>query len=191
MPPRRLGGAWLSLWPGGSTRALAGGWSRPPFPEGVLEKRTCGAGRAGVVGVDPPCPPEPSALCPPGCYPRCPKHSPIYDEELKACVTRDKCGCYVGNTHYAPGTPVPTGQACHAWYLSSRHRGPGRPAHTHRHARASTRTHTVGGEGGPCCLCTSPRPCSAHTGSPGGVLSRPLGQRRPEASGLSWGVGGG
>ncbi|KAM7226088.1 hypothetical protein CapIbe_022233 [Capra ibex] len=49
-----------------------------------------------------------------GCYPRCPKHSPIYDEELKACVTRDKCGCYVGNTHYAPGTPVPTGQACHA-----------------------------------------------------------------------------
>ncbi|XP_017898256.1 PREDICTED: mucin-2-like [Capra hircus] len=76
-----------------------------------------------------------------GCYPRCPKHSPIYDEELKACVTRDKCGCYVGNTHYAPGTPVPTGQACHA--------------------------------------------------CPGGVLSRPLGQRRPEASGLSWGVGGG
>uniref|UniRef100_A0AC11DDU0 Uncharacterized protein n=1 Tax=Ovis aries TaxID=9940 RepID=A0AC11DDU0_SHEEP len=49
-----------------------------------------------------------------GCYPRCPKHSPIYDEELKACVTRDKCGCYVGNTHYAPGTPVPTGQTCHS-----------------------------------------------------------------------------
>lgn len=102
-----------------------------------------------AVGVDPPCPSEPSALCPPGCYPRCPKHRPIYDEELKACVTRDKCGCYVGNTHYAPGTPVPTGQICHAWYLSSRHRGPGRPARTHRHAHASTRTHTAGGEGWP------------------------------------------
>ena len=49
MPPRRLGGAWLSLWPGGSARAVAGAWSRPPFPEGVLEKRACGAGRVGRV----------------------------------------------------------------------------------------------------------------------------------------------
>ncbi|XP_040111163.1 mucin-2 [Oryx dammah] len=49
-----------------------------------------------------------------GCYPRCPKHSPIYNEELKACVTRDQCGCYLGNTHYTPGTSVPTGQICHS-----------------------------------------------------------------------------
>ncbi|XP_045021817.1 mucin-2 [Bubalus bubalis] len=48
-----------------------------------------------------------------GCYPRCPKHRPIYDEELKACVTRDQCGCYIDNTHYTPGTPVPTGHICH------------------------------------------------------------------------------
>ncbi|KAF4010045.1 hypothetical protein G4228_001257 [Cervus hanglu yarkandensis] len=49
-----------------------------------------------------------------GCYPRCPKHSPIYDEELKACVTRDQCGCYINNTRYTPGTSVPTGHICHS-----------------------------------------------------------------------------
>ncbi|CAI9167417.1 unnamed protein product [Rangifer tarandus platyrhynchus] len=49
-----------------------------------------------------------------GCYPRCPRHSPIYDEELKACVTRDQCGCYINNTRYTPGTSVPTGHICHS-----------------------------------------------------------------------------
>nr|XP_059875723.1 mucin-2 [Delphinus delphis] len=49
-----------------------------------------------------------------GCYPRCPKDSPIYDEDLKKCVTRDQCGCYVNGTHYAPGEPVPTEQICHS-----------------------------------------------------------------------------
>uniref|UniRef100_A0A4W2DMF2 Mucin 2, oligomeric mucus/gel-forming n=1 Tax=Bos indicus x Bos taurus TaxID=30522 RepID=A0A4W2DMF2_BOBOX len=49
-----------------------------------------------------------------GCYPRCPKLRPIYDEELKACVTRDQCGCYIDNTHYSPGTSVPAGHICHA-----------------------------------------------------------------------------
>nr|6TM2_C Chain C, Mucin-2 [Homo sapiens]6TM2_D Chain D, Mucin-2 [Homo sapiens] len=35
-----------------------------------------------------------------GCYPRCPKDRPIYEEDLKKCVTADKCGCYVEDTHY-------------------------------------------------------------------------------------------
>ncbi|XP_033717341.1 mucin-2 [Tursiops truncatus] len=48
------------------------------------------------------------------CYPRCPKDSPLYDEDLKKCVTRDQCGCYVNGTHYAPGEPVPTEQICHS-----------------------------------------------------------------------------
>ncbi|XP_067603985.1 mucin-2 [Pseudorca crassidens] len=48
------------------------------------------------------------------CYPRCPKDSPIYDEDLKKCVTQDQCGCYVNGTHYAPGEPVPTEQICHS-----------------------------------------------------------------------------
>lgn len=173
-----------------------GGWAGPGCPRGRPGKEGLrgGEGRQGEVdGVDvhPLRRSKPSALCPPGCYPRCPKLRPIYDEELKACVTRDQCGCYIDNTHYSPGTSVPAGHICHAWYLSSRHRGPGRSAHTHRHARPLTRTHTAGGRRGPCCLCTSPRPCSAHTGSPGGVPSRPLRQRHPEAAGLSWGVGGG
>ncbi|KAB0401065.1 hypothetical protein E2I00_019528, partial [Balaenoptera physalus] len=56
----------------------------------------------------------------PRCYPRCPKESPIYNEDLKKCVTRDQCGCYIGDIHYPPGTSVPTEQICHSWYLSSR-----------------------------------------------------------------------
>lgn len=176
----------------GSSRGMV----QAPLPRGrpgeeALRGGEGGQGEVDRVDVHPLCRSKPSALCPPGCYPRCPKHRPIYDEELKACVTRDQCGCYIDNTHYTPGTPVPTGHICHTWYLSSRHRVLGRSAHTHRHARPFTRTHMAGGGGGPCCLCTSPRPCSAHTGSPGGVPSQPLGQRHPEAAGLSWGVGGG
>ncbi|KAM9221913.1 mucin-2 [Dugong dugon] len=47
-----------------------------------------------------------------GCYPRCPKDRPIYDEDLKKCVTRDKCGCYVEDNHYPPGASVPTEDIC-------------------------------------------------------------------------------
>uniref|UniRef100_A0A9L0SJ76 Mucin 2, oligomeric mucus/gel-forming n=1 Tax=Equus caballus TaxID=9796 RepID=A0A9L0SJ76_HORSE len=47
-----------------------------------------------------------------GCYPRCPKHRPIYDEDLKKCVTRDKCGCYIEDTRYPPGASVPTDDIC-------------------------------------------------------------------------------
>ncbi|TKC37723.1 hypothetical protein EI555_019033, partial [Monodon monoceros] len=49
-----------------------------------------------------------------GCYPRCPKESPIYDEDLKKCVTRDKCGCYVTDTHYSPGESVPSKKICYS-----------------------------------------------------------------------------
>nr|7A5O_A Chain A, Mucin-2 [Homo sapiens]7A5O_B Chain B, Mucin-2 [Homo sapiens]7A5O_C Chain C, Mucin-2 [Homo sapiens]7A5O_D Chain D, Mucin-2 [Homo sapiens]7A5O_E Chain E, Mucin-2 [Homo sapiens]7A5O_F Chain F, Mucin-2 [Homo sapiens]7A5O_G Chain G, Mucin-2 [Homo sapiens]7A5O_H Chain H, Mucin-2 [Homo sapiens]7A5O_I Chain I, Mucin-2 [Homo sapiens]7A5O_J Chain J, Mucin-2 [Homo sapiens] len=47
-----------------------------------------------------------------GCYPRCPKDRPIYEEDLKKCVTADKCGCYVEDTHYPPGASVPTEETC-------------------------------------------------------------------------------
>uniref|UniRef100_A0A8C5YWI8 Mucin-2 n=1 Tax=Marmota marmota marmota TaxID=9994 RepID=A0A8C5YWI8_MARMA len=47
-----------------------------------------------------------------GCYPRCPTDRPIYDEDLKKCVTGDQCGCYVGDTRYPPGALVPTKDIC-------------------------------------------------------------------------------
>uniref|UniRef100_A0A2K6UAH8 Mucin 2, oligomeric mucus/gel-forming n=1 Tax=Saimiri boliviensis boliviensis TaxID=39432 RepID=A0A2K6UAH8_SAIBB len=47
-----------------------------------------------------------------GCYPRCPKNRPIYDEDLKKCVSADECGCYIEDTHYPPGASVPTEEIC-------------------------------------------------------------------------------
>ncbi|XP_012507386.1 PREDICTED: mucin-2 [Propithecus coquereli] len=47
-----------------------------------------------------------------GCYPRCPKDRPIYDEDLKKCVSGNKCGCYVEDTRYLPGASVPTEEIC-------------------------------------------------------------------------------
>ncbi|XP_041337051.1 mucin-2 [Pyrgilauda ruficollis] len=42
-----------------------------------------------------------------GCYPRCPKDKPIYNEETKQCVTEDQCGCYLEDgTHVLPGQEV-------------------------------------------------------------------------------------
>ncbi|EDL18120.1 mCG142255, isoform CRA_a [Mus musculus] len=46
------------------------------------------------------------------CYPRCPEDRPIYDEDLKKCVTGDKCGCYIEDTRYPPGGSVPTDEIC-------------------------------------------------------------------------------
>uniref|UniRef100_A0A8C5TPN8 Mucin 2, oligomeric mucus/gel-forming n=1 Tax=Malurus cyaneus samueli TaxID=2593467 RepID=A0A8C5TPN8_9PASS len=44
-----------------------------------------------------------------GCYPRCPKDKPIYNEETKECVTEDKCWCYIeGGIHVPPGQEIPT-----------------------------------------------------------------------------------
>ncbi|XP_016153941.1 PREDICTED: mucin-2 isoform X2 [Ficedula albicollis] len=48
-----------------------------------------------------------------GCYPRCPKDKPIYNEETKECVTEDKCGCYLEDgTHVPPGQEVVTEDNC-------------------------------------------------------------------------------
>ncbi|XP_068049995.1 mucin-2 [Anomalospiza imberbis] len=48
-----------------------------------------------------------------GCYPRCPKDKPIYNEETKQCVTEDQCGCYLEDgTHVPPGQEVPTKENC-------------------------------------------------------------------------------
>ena len=74
---------------------------------------------------DPPWRSKPCALCLPGCYPRCPKDRPIYDEDRKKCVTADQCGCYVEDTHYPPGASVPSDEDCQSWYLSSPCREPG------------------------------------------------------------------
>ncbi|KAM4845226.1 mucin-2 [Thomomys bottae] len=47
-----------------------------------------------------------------GCYPRCPQNKPIYDEDLKKCVTEDQCGCYIEDNRYLPGDPVPSDDIC-------------------------------------------------------------------------------
>ncbi|XP_039584366.1 mucin-2 isoform X1 [Passer montanus] len=48
-----------------------------------------------------------------GCYPRCPKDKPIYNEETKQCVTEDQCGCYLEDgTHILPDQEVPTKENC-------------------------------------------------------------------------------
>ncbi|XP_050830873.1 mucin-2 [Serinus canaria] len=48
-----------------------------------------------------------------GCYPRCPKDKPIYNEETKQCVTEDQCGCYLEDgTHVPPGEEVLTKENC-------------------------------------------------------------------------------
>ncbi|XP_037694226.1 mucin-2 [Choloepus didactylus] len=49
------------------------------------------------------------------CYPRCPKGRPIYDEDLRKCVTRNECGCYIGDNRYQPGSSVPTEDVCQSW----------------------------------------------------------------------------
>ncbi|XP_030911677.1 mucin-2 [Geospiza fortis] len=48
-----------------------------------------------------------------GCYPRCPKDKPIYNEETKQCVTGDQCGCYLEDgTYIPPWQQVPTDKNC-------------------------------------------------------------------------------
>lgn len=46
-------GAWLSLWPDGSTRGVSRGMVQSPLPQGVLEEDLWGGGRVDAVGVDP------------------------------------------------------------------------------------------------------------------------------------------
>nr|XP_009507659.1 PREDICTED: mucin-2-like [Phalacrocorax carbo] len=56
-----------------------------------------------------------------GCYPRCPKDKPIYNEETKECVPEDQCWCYINGTpgpdgtpgtSVPPGTEIPTEENC-------------------------------------------------------------------------------
>ncbi|XP_010081988.1 PREDICTED: mucin-2-like, partial [Pterocles gutturalis] len=47
-----------------------------------------------------------------GCYPRCPKDKPIYNEETEECVPEDQCGCYVNGIPYRPGDEIPTERNC-------------------------------------------------------------------------------
>ncbi|KAH1171113.1 hypothetical protein KIL84_006731 [Mauremys mutica] len=50
-----------------------------------------------------------------GCYPRCPKEKPIFDEDLKECVTEVECSgtyCYVNGNRYENGSKVPTEDDC-------------------------------------------------------------------------------
>ncbi|XP_074921935.1 mucin-2 [Chelonoidis abingdonii] len=52
-----------------------------------------------------------------GCYPRCPKEKPIFDEDLKECVTEVECGCYVNGTRYENGSEIPPKDDCLKWTL--------------------------------------------------------------------------
>uniref|UniRef100_A0A8C4YCS7 Mucin 2, oligomeric mucus/gel-forming n=1 Tax=Gopherus evgoodei TaxID=1825980 RepID=A0A8C4YCS7_9SAUR len=47
-----------------------------------------------------------------GCYPRCPKEKPIFDEDFKECVTEVECGCIVNGIRYETGSRVPTEDDC-------------------------------------------------------------------------------
>lgn len=55
-------------------------------------------------------------LSSPGCYPRCPKDKPVYNEETKECVPEDQCWCYINGTHVPPGSEIPTEENCTKWY---------------------------------------------------------------------------
>ena len=135
--------------------------------------------------------PKPPALGPPGCYPRCPKDRPIYDEDLKKCVTADKCGCYVGDTHYPPGASVPAEKDCHSWYLGSGCRGPGGgQVHAHAHLKA-VRTSTLHVHGctharTPTCPPAPARHAHGPTGTP---RIQAVGMRAPPLHGKSRGAG--
>ncbi|XP_012668768.1 mucin-2 [Otolemur garnettii] len=54
-----------------------------------------------------------------GCYPHCPEDRPIYDEDLKKCVSEDKCGCYFEDIRYPPGAQVPTEDLCSSCVCNS------------------------------------------------------------------------
>ncbi|XP_075568552.1 mucin-2 [Pelecanus crispus] len=47
-----------------------------------------------------------------GCYPRCPKDKPVYNEETKKCVSEDYCPCYVNGIPFLPGNEIPTEENC-------------------------------------------------------------------------------
>ncbi|VTJ82454.1 Hypothetical predicted protein [Marmota monax] len=125
-------------------------------PRDTTDGWGCWGGSSG-----PPWKSKALALCPSGCYPRCPTDRPIYDEDLKKCVTGDQCGCYVGDTRYPPGALVPTKDICTSWYSSPQSKGSGggsvhtQARHTHTHNK---HTHTI-----PCCSMQVHIPMRVHT----------------------------
>ncbi|XP_028812929.1 mucin-5AC-like [Denticeps clupeoides] len=74
-----------------------------------------------------PCMPtcrNPSGQCskqtPPleGCYPKCPADQPYFNEDKMKCVTKEDCGCFVGEIQYSTGQEVPTTETCQTCYCS-------------------------------------------------------------------------
>uniref|UniRef100_G1KJ50 VWFD domain-containing protein n=1 Tax=Anolis carolinensis TaxID=28377 RepID=G1KJ50_ANOCA len=58
-----------------------------------------------------------------GCYPKCPKDKPYFDEDEMKCVPRDQCGCFddKGN-HYKPGEQIPSEKnSCYCLYDGKKH----------------------------------------------------------------------
>lgn len=51
-----------------------------------------------------------------GCYPKCPKDKPIFDEQNQVCVKECIPTCYVNGIEYKPQENIPTDKSCHEWY---------------------------------------------------------------------------
>uniref|UniRef100_A0AAY4EQU0 VWFD domain-containing protein n=1 Tax=Denticeps clupeoides TaxID=299321 RepID=A0AAY4EQU0_9TELE len=41
---------------------------------------------------------------------------PYFDEDKMKCVTKEDCGCFVGEIQYSTGQDVPTTESCQTWY---------------------------------------------------------------------------
>ncbi|XP_042608753.1 mucin-2 [Cyprinus carpio] len=48
-----------------------------------------------------------------GCYPKCPKDKPIFDEQNQVCVKECIPTCYVNGIEYKPEENIPTDKSCH------------------------------------------------------------------------------
>ncbi|KAF4094915.1 hypothetical protein G5714_023993 [Onychostoma macrolepis] len=48
-----------------------------------------------------------------GCYPKCPKDKPIFDEQNQVCVKECIPTCYVNGIEYKPEESIPTDKSCH------------------------------------------------------------------------------
>ncbi|XP_026057610.1 mucin-2-like, partial [Carassius auratus] len=48
-----------------------------------------------------------------GCYPKCPKDEPIFDEQNQVCVKECIPRCYVNGIEYKPEENIPTDKSCH------------------------------------------------------------------------------
>lgn len=51
-----------------------------------------------------------------GCYPKCPKERPFFDEDIMKCVAQANCGCYDDDgKRYNVGSMVPSYKNCESW----------------------------------------------------------------------------